>query len=123
MHVIIPESELRAREQALLARLNDQPRHESNIIFEAVALGLAMGSSGVETALLHDPETAGAVSAVTVNMLYPSLIRENVVHLIILPNLKAALMEPSLEVGADEVKQTLLATAVLGNLRFRTKLG
>lgn len=123
MSAIIPESELRAREKALLARLDGQPRHESNIIFEAMALGLAMGSSGVETTLLRDPETVGAVSAVTVNMIYPGLIRENVVRRLILPNLKATLMEPFLEVGADEVKQTLLAAAVLGHLRGRTKLG
>ena len=122
MSAIIPESDLRVREQTLLARLNDQPRHGLETLFEAMSLGLAMGRSEVEPELLQDPKTAMAISAVTINMMYPTLIRDNVVRFIT-PKLETALRDPELEVEADEVKQLLLATAVLGHLQGRTKLG
>lgn len=122
MSAIVPESELRAREQSLLAQLNEQPRHSLETIFEAMLLGFEMGSSDIETALLQDPKTAGAVSSVTINMMYPALIRKNIVRFIT-PKLEAALKNPLLEVETDEVKQLLLATAVLGHLSGHTKLG
>ena len=54
--------------------------------------------------------------------MYRKLIRDNVVRFIT-PKLETALRDPELEVEADEVKQLLLATAVLGHLQGRTKLG
>lgn len=122
MSAIIPESDLRAREQELLAQLNERPRHSLETIFEAMSLGLAMGSSQIETTLLQDQKTVDAVRVATSQKTYPALIRDGAVRFII-PKLEAALRTPSLEVDTDEVKQLWLAAAVLGNLRGRRKLG
>lgn len=121
MSAIISESELRVREQKLLAQLDGQPRHGLDTVFEAMSLGLEMGESGVGTTLLKDQKMVNAVNAAT-RTTYPALIRDGVVRLIA-PKLEAVLRDPSLEIETGDVKQLLLASALLGHLRGRTKLG